>query len=157
MSLRFDAEMERLRQVEADTRRLQADLTEARARAERQEARADREAARANAILAELKAHTSSTGRRVTYAWPTGPVSVDEFHAALYAENESGGEARGVVADVARVLGVDIDAGPGHRWDLDHMSRVVEAARALTDAGPLKATIVRQALRITELEKESSK
>jgi hypothetical protein len=47
---------------------------------------------------------------------------------AVYAENESGGHARQVVADVARVLGVDIDEGPGHRWDPDHMARVVTVA-----------------------------
>lgn len=49
----------------------------------------------------------------------------------VYAENARGGEARGVVADVARILGTNIDAGPGHRWDADHMQRVVEAAEEL--------------------------
>lgn len=48
--------------------------------------------------------------------------------AAVYNENNSGGHARQVVADVARVLGVDIDEGEGHRWDPDHMARVVEVA-----------------------------
>ncbi|GAB7187135.1 hypothetical protein ATKI12_6966 [Kitasatospora sp. Ki12] len=93
-------------------------------------------------------------------SWPDGPVSPEEFRTAIYAENARGGEARGVVAEVARVLGVDIDTGPGHRWDLDHMRRVVDAAKALTaqtDEGPLRETVVRQALRITELEKEESK
>ncbi|MYY03075.1 MULTISPECIES: hypothetical protein [unclassified Streptomyces] len=51
----------------------------------------------------------------------------------VYAENERAGEARQVVADLARVLGTDIDAGPGHRWDADHMQRVVEAARLLRE------------------------
>ncbi|MFJ6720504.1 hypothetical protein [Streptomyces sp. NPDC091259] len=55
----------------------------------------------------------------------------DAALAAVYAENERGAEARQVVADVARALGVDIDKGPGHRWDLDHMRRVVVAAEQL--------------------------
>nr|WSW58487.1 hypothetical protein OG513_07765 [Streptomyces sp. NBC_00998] len=50
---------------------------------------------------------------------------------AIYAENSHGGEARQVVADVAKALGVDIDEGPGHRWDPDHMRRVVPAAESL--------------------------
>jgi hypothetical protein len=75
------------------------------------------------------------------YASGTGPYSPLEEEAlgvvaglekaaldAVYAENESGGHARRVVADVARVLGVDIDEGPGHRWDEDHMRRVVRVA-----------------------------
>jgi hypothetical protein len=48
--------------------------------------------------------------------------------AAAHQENEAGGQARQVVADVARVLGVDIDEGPGHRWDPEHMGRVVAGA-----------------------------
>ncbi|MFJ9694930.1 hypothetical protein [Kitasatospora sp. NPDC101183] len=75
---------------------------------------------------------------------------------AVEAENRKGGEAREVVAQVARALGVDIDAGPGSCWDMDHMLRVVEAAKALSAEGPLRETIVRQALRITELEKGSA-
>jgi hypothetical protein len=51
--------------------------------------------------------------------------------AAVMAENDSGGQARQVVADVARVLGVDIDDGPGHRWDPEHMARVIGAADQL--------------------------
>lgn len=47
---------------------------------------------------------------------------------AVHSENERGGQARHVVAEVSRVLGVDIDEGPGHRWDPDHMSRVVGVA-----------------------------
>jgi hypothetical protein len=49
----------------------------------------------------------------------------------VYAENNRGGEARQVVADVARILGTDIDVGPGHRWDADHMQRVVTSAQAM--------------------------
>jgi hypothetical protein len=52
---------------------------------------------------------------------------------AVYEENERGGEARQVVANVARVLGVDIDEGDGHRWDPDHMARVVDGAQRLSD------------------------
>ncbi|WP_432157777.1 MULTISPECIES: hypothetical protein [unclassified Streptomyces] len=52
---------------------------------------------------------------------------------AVYAENESGGHARKVVADVAHVLGVDIDEGDGHRWDPDHMARVVAVADKIRD------------------------
>jgi hypothetical protein len=50
---------------------------------------------------------------------------------AVYVENESGGHARQVVASVARVLDVDIDEGTGHRWDPEHMARVVDGAREL--------------------------
>jgi hypothetical protein len=50
---------------------------------------------------------------------------------AIYTENSHGGEARQVVAEVAKALGVDIDEGPGHRWDADHMQRVVSAAESL--------------------------
>jgi hypothetical protein len=58
--------------------------------------------------------------------------SVEEAHETrLYEENARGGEARGVVADVARILGTDIDAGMGHRWDADHMQRVVTSAQAM--------------------------
>lgn len=61
--------------------------------------------------------------------------AADEAHLkSLYEENNRGGEARQVVADVARILGTDIDAGPGHRWDADHMQRVVADARKLTEA-----------------------
>jgi hypothetical protein len=60
--------------------------------------------------------------------------SVEEAHETrLYEENARGGEARGVVADVARILGTDIDAGTGHRWDADHMRRVVVATEWLRD------------------------
>lgn len=95
--------------------------------------------------------------------------------AAVYAENEEGGKARGVVADVARVLGVDIDEGDGHRWNEDHMRRVVDAAAELrgelgwlqmaderrsevlaTDVNELRATIVRQANEITALKGDSA-
>lgn len=72
------------------------------------------------------------------------PDEAGEFHksidaleraaiAAVYEENDSGGHARVVVADAARVLGVDIDEGPGHRWDPEHMERVVAGARELCD------------------------
>jgi chromosome segregation ATPase len=58
--------------------------------------------------------------------------AADEEHIRrIRAENERGGEARRVVADVARALDVDIDAGPGHRWDADHMQRVVMEAKQL--------------------------
>ncbi|WP_228973414.1 hypothetical protein [Streptomyces sp. DH12] len=72
------------------------------------------------------------------------PDEAREFHksidalervavSAVYEENESGGHARQVVADVARVLGVDLDEGPGRRWDPDHMARVVGSAKATCD------------------------
>jgi hypothetical protein len=72
------------------------------------------------------------------------PAEAREFHKsidaleraaidAVYDENDSGGHARQVVADVARILGVDIDEGPGHRWDPEHMARVVEAVKRLSD------------------------
>ncbi|WP_329168316.1 hypothetical protein OG709_29930 [Streptomyces sp. NBC_01267] len=48
-----------------------------------------------------------------------------------FAEKARGGEARQVVTDVARILGTDINSGPGHRWDADHMRRVVSAAEEL--------------------------
>ncbi|MFF4070933.1 hypothetical protein ACFYZ1_09955 [Streptomyces chartreusis] len=52
---------------------------------------------------------------------------------AVHDENERGGAARAVVADVASVLGVDIDEGPGHRWDPDHMRRIVQGAQEACD------------------------
>ncbi|WNI28645.1 hypothetical protein [Streptomyces sp. ITFR-6] len=73
------------------------------------------------------------------FSFPKGGVvdmldAADEAHReALYAENDRGGEARQVVADVALILGTDIDAGPGHRWDADHMQRVVTSAYAVDD------------------------
>lgn len=53
--------------------------------------------------------------------------------SAIYDENEQGGRARHVVAQVASALGVDIDEGSGHRWDPDHMERVADGARRLKD------------------------
>lgn len=63
----------------------------------------------------------------------------------VYAENERAGEARQVVADVARVFGTDIDAGPGHRWDEDHMRRVVAGSEALRDERDEHRTAAEQA------------
>lgn len=71
------------------------------------------------------------------HSFPKGAVesliaNIDDEHSeALHAENARGGEARQVVADVARILGTDIDAGSGHRWDADHMQRVVRSAEWL--------------------------
>lgn len=79
----------------------------------------------------------SVRGAHANHYFPTEAVvamldAADEAHkVAIYAENDKGGEARGVVADVARALDVDIDEGAGHRWDLDHMRRVVFAAMGL--------------------------
>ncbi|MER7922164.1 hypothetical protein ABTY96_03335 [Streptomyces sp. NPDC096057] len=53
--------------------------------------------------------------------------------AAVDRENTHGGHARQVVANVARVLGVDLDEGDGHRWDPDHMARVVKVADQIRD------------------------
>ncbi|MFE6493404.1 hypothetical protein [Streptomyces sp. NPDC057748] len=86
--------------------------------------------------------YTPESVRRASWrgSIPVGAVksmldAADEAHLkSLYAENARGGEARQVVADVARILGTDIDDGPGHRWDADHMQRVVVAARRLTEA-----------------------
>lgn len=72
------------------------------------------------------------------------PDEAREFHtsidtlekvaeAAVYQENGSGGDARSIVAEVARVLGVDLDEGPGHRWDREHMARVVRVADDIRD------------------------
>lgn len=61
--------------------------------------------------------------------------AADEAHIArLYEENECGGEARQVVADAARALGVvlaDVSAGQS-TWDAANMRRVVRAAEDLT-------------------------
>ncbi|MET7939652.1 hypothetical protein [Streptomyces sp. NPDC005302] len=57
----------------------------------------------------------------------------DASFAALYAENARGGEARQVVAEVAKALSVDSDEGPGHRWDVVNMRRTVDRAQALAD------------------------
>ncbi|WP_282203906.1 hypothetical protein [Kitasatospora fiedleri] len=195
----------RVQRLVGENARLCRELERAERAAEacRQEAR--RQATRADDLNAELKRLTSFRSQRVR--WSDSPVSPAEFRDALYAENDRGGQARGVVADVAVVLGVDLDAGPGHRWDEDHMRRVIPAAgelkerareareiiakmarllgvevspgldsqyddallrgvpdaleKALSDYTaddyPLRETVVRQALRITELEKESGK
>ncbi|MFF3140401.1 hypothetical protein ACFVRU_01380 [Streptomyces sp. NPDC057927] len=57
-----------------------------------------------------------------------------ESFVVLYDENEQGGDARQVVAAVARVLDVDLDAGTGHRWDPEHMARVISAAEQMRGA-----------------------
>ncbi|MEU1200131.1 hypothetical protein ABZ446_28450 [Streptomyces sp. NPDC005813] len=75
----------------------------------------------------------------VCRSFPQGAVvamldAADEAHIKhLYAENERGGHARQVVAEVARALDVDLDDGPGHRWDPEHMARVISAALRLKD------------------------
>lgn len=87
----------------------------------------------------------SEIGRVARLEHAKYPDEAREFHKsignleragvdAVYAENERGGQARHVVAEVARVLGVDIDEGPGHRWDPDHMARVVMAAGQMRGA-----------------------
>jgi hypothetical protein len=107
---------------------------------------------------AYLAARVSLDGRSVlTVGEVVGMIGGLE-HAALgevYAENERGGEARGVVAAVARALDVDIDAGPGHRWDVDHMGRVVDAARQLRVQNEQGAELRVRALRdLLRAEKE---
>ncbi|MGP3750878.1 hypothetical protein [Streptomyces sp. IBSNAI001] len=62
--------------------------------------------------------------------------AADEAHIKrLNEENERGGEARQVVADVARTLGVVLaDTGVGQlMWDPANMRRVVRAAQVLSD------------------------
>ncbi|MFD8315909.1 hypothetical protein [Kitasatospora purpeofusca] len=110
----------------------------------------------------ELGPRTKAGLRLTREAWDSltqhiRDEAAEDKWAAVNEENRKGGQARAIVAQVAFVLGVDIDSGPGHRWDEDHMARVVDAARALSAEGPLRQTIVRQALRITELEKGESK
>ncbi|MDX2794016.1 hypothetical protein [Streptomyces scabiei] len=52
---------------------------------------------------------------------------------AVYAENESGGHARHVLSEVARVLGVVLnDVSPGRGiWDPENMARVIAGAEQL--------------------------
>ncbi|CAO0836151.1 hypothetical protein SMICM17S_07158 [Streptomyces microflavus] len=65
--------------------------------------------------------YTPESVRRasIVHVFPAAAVAdmlkaADEAHIKrLNEENERGGEARGVVADVASVLDVDIDHGPG--------------------------------------------
>lgn len=74
---------------------------------------------------------------RTTYRDPADRKTIDRLQhaaeAAVYRENERGGHARRVVAEVARVLGVDIDEGPGHRWDPEHMARVIAVANRIRE------------------------
>ncbi|WP_405620263.1 hypothetical protein [Streptomyces sp. NBC_00076] len=80
---------------------------------------------------------TAFSSERTKHRDPAIRASVDRLQlaaeVAVYRENEQGGHARQVVAKVARVLGVDIDEGPGHRWDPDHMARVVAVADQIRD------------------------
>lgn len=56
--------------------------------------------------------------------------ALEAVRAAVYAENARGGEARMVVFDVARILGVDLfrDVRGGDLWSPENMARVVTAA-----------------------------
>ncbi|MFJ3084465.1 hypothetical protein ACIPJG_32575 [Streptomyces halstedii] len=78
---------------------------------------------------------TAFSNERTRYRDPDIRAAIDRLEsaaeAAVYTENERGGEARQVVADVAQVLGTDIDYGPGQRWDAYNMRRVVIAAEAV--------------------------
>lgn len=89
-----------------------------------------------------LTVDTAFLRERIKYVAQRGPnastldvvatidVLWEAAQTAVYEENGKGGEARGVVAATASALGVDIDEGPGHRWDHAHMLRVVVAAKA---------------------------
>ncbi|ATI18678.1 hypothetical protein SEA_AMETHYST_56 [Streptomyces phage Amethyst] len=53
---------------------------------------------------------------------------------ALYYENEVGGEARGVVGQIANVLGVNLSPPlDGNVWSLANMTRVIREAERLVE------------------------
>ncbi|MFD6636731.1 hypothetical protein ACFWDN_13010 [Micromonospora chalcea] len=67
---------------------------------------------------------------------------------AVYAENERGGEARAVVAEVGRLLGVRLGADViGETWAVANMQRVVKAVRDMRDS---RDALVRDNLALRE-------
>lgn len=51
---------------------------------------------------------------------------VEKLVASVYEENTQGGYARGVVMEVAKLVGVDLtDGNPDGTWGVESMSRVV--------------------------------
>lgn len=63
--------------------------------------------------------------------------AVERQGARVLAENERGGEARAVVADVARLLGLDLSTNRplamSEMWSPANMARVTDAVRVLVD------------------------
>ncbi|MFB8071115.1 hypothetical protein [Streptomyces californicus] len=87
--------------------------------------------------LSEL--FTAFSNERTRYRDSEVRATIDRLEsaaeAAMYKENEVGGQARQVVSDVAVALGVVLgDTGPGMSvWSPANMRRVVAAARALKE------------------------
>jgi hypothetical protein len=80
-------------------------------------------------------------------------AALDAAWKSAHAQNEEGAKARSVVAAVARILGVDIDEGDGHRWDEDHMRRVVDAAQRFADErGAAEAKASQRGLRVRAVD-----
>jgi hypothetical protein len=57
----------------------------------------------------------------------------DHWKQEAHAQNDEGGYARDIVADVADLVGVDLCDVPGSKWDPSNMARVVDAVKALTE------------------------
>ncbi|MFF3249695.1 hypothetical protein ACFYWP_01460 [Actinacidiphila glaucinigra] len=78
----------------------------------------------------EAGQRAAQTGRQ------TRPCREDGHCDAVYAENDRGGEARGIVGMVAKLAGVQLGTNPldGNIWSPRNMMRVVEAVQKLADA-----------------------
>ncbi|KDQ65745.1 hypothetical protein [Streptomyces sp. NTK 937] len=82
---------------------------------------------------------TAFSSERTRYRDSEVRATIDRLEsaaeAAMYKENEIGGQARRVVGDVAVALGVVLgDTGPRMSvWDPANMRRVVAAAKALRE------------------------
>lgn len=57
-------------------------------------------------------------------------VADGEIHTAVYRENDKGGEARAVVGQIRRDLGVEFE---GQVWSVENMGKAVTAVRELKD------------------------
>ncbi|MCX2949905.1 hypothetical protein [Lentzea sp. NEAU-D7] len=59
--------------------------------------------------------------------------AMEAVQEAVYEENERGGEARGLLAEIGRLVGVNLGENPlgGQTWDLANMRRVVDAVDGL--------------------------
>ncbi|WP_367135859.1 hypothetical protein [Saccharothrix sp. HUAS TT1] len=60
-------------------------------------------------------------------------AALEAIRGAVYEENERGGEARGIVQAIGRLVGVDLGKDPldGNVWSPANMRRVVTAVDAL--------------------------
>ncbi|MEU7570291.1 hypothetical protein [Micromonospora sp. NPDC049240] len=62
-------------------------------------------------------------------------AALKAVEGAVYAENERGGEARAVVAEVGRLVGISLGAQViGEVWAVANMQRVIKAVRDMRDS-----------------------